>query len=300
MRANSWVGAAVVAGSTVRVAADRRGDGRAAEPAEALGAVLTDCSEAATAERRDPAQRLRALDRNGNRDLSETMVFVMLPGDAFVGAEEGRRRTRYALLAGLQAQGLAPDDAEHFGLLQFALPTAGAGNRGLRVPYELLSQQPILRGEAGPDSKTEVYAQAAVLWVDETALPQPKLDALAALLGGLMTTPEGWLRGAKPGLASGVQQAMRANLPALAVIGPSTSDGLRIALVDLDNAANKCPPAPLTNVDDDTNDGAISDGQAPAGPDPSCNGLPKTPGWPIRKGCPDAWWQATSAWPNRC
>ena len=42
----------------------------------------------------------------------------MLPGAAQVGAEETRRRTRYAVLAGLNAEGYVPDHSEHMRLMR--------------------------------------------------------------------------------------------------------------------------------------------------------------------------------------
>src|SRR5262249_19419376 len=46
-----------------------------------------------------------------------TLLAAMLPGAAFIGVEEARRRVRYAVLAGLDAEGFAPEDSEHMGLL---------------------------------------------------------------------------------------------------------------------------------------------------------------------------------------
>lgn len=206
------------------------------QPVAWAASLSSDCDEDATALRRDPAQLMRALDRNGNQDLTESLVVVvMVPGNAFVGAEESRRRTRYATLAGLQAQGHVPRDAEHFGLLEVALGSAGVG-RSLRLPYELLSRQPTLRGDVAGDRSAASYAQVAVVWVDETALPPRKLDSVAALLGTLLQTPANLpavlMRNGAP----------QANLPALALIGPSTSDALRTALGDLELAASRCLP----------------------------------------------------------
>ena len=42
----------------------------------------------------------------------------MLPGAAQVGAEEARRRTRYAVLAGLNTEGYVPDNSEHMRLMR--------------------------------------------------------------------------------------------------------------------------------------------------------------------------------------
>jgi hypothetical protein len=224
----------------------------ASNPASAAASDVqpAECDDLLIRERRKPLRLIEALDRNRNHDLTESLVVVVtLPGNAFVGAEESRRRTRYAVLAGLQAQGLAPDDAEHFGLLQFDLQS-GDRLRPMRVPYEMFSLQPTLRGDAVGDRKSHSYEQAALLWVDETSLPQPRLDALASLLGALMKAPEGWNK-KRP-----TEGDAKPNLPALVLIGPSSSDGLRASLVDLDRAANRCPPAPLSEIDARSGDNA--------------------------------------------
>ncbi len=43
------------------------------------------------------------------------MLAVMMSGSHFVGAEEARRRTRYAVLSGLGELDYAPVDNEHIG-----------------------------------------------------------------------------------------------------------------------------------------------------------------------------------------
>jgi hypothetical protein len=47
-----------------------------------------------------------------------TVIAAMLPGGAFVGSEESRRRNRYAVLAGLNVAGYVPDNSERMGLLR--------------------------------------------------------------------------------------------------------------------------------------------------------------------------------------
>ncbi len=47
-----------------------------------------------------------------------TIIAAMLPGGAFVGSEESRRRNRYAVLAGLNVAGYVPDNSERMGLLR--------------------------------------------------------------------------------------------------------------------------------------------------------------------------------------
>jgi hypothetical protein len=207
-------------------------------------ARATDCKLQGVAAARKPAELARRLDGDGDHDLSETLVLVALvPGNAFVGAEEGRRRTRYAVLAGLQAKGYVPDNAERLGLLQLdaeqlsGAPVASGQtpSPGLLLPYELLSASALSAAVAGPAAARPAqaaasvadvaaasrYSQVAVLWVDETALPARKLDALALLLQGVFRP---WLKAPEQG-------------PRLAIIGPSNTDALRVALADLRSAA---------------------------------------------------------------
>ncbi|MFG6439434.1 hypothetical protein [Roseateles sp. LKC17W] len=185
-----------------------------------------------TPQLRDPQQLLARLDADQNRRIDDTLVVLaLMPGADFVGAEEARRRIRYATLAGLLAQDYVPDNAERLSLLEFRLLDARGGRPeaagpGYLVPYELLS----LRRE-DTDNPPSRYAQIALLWVDETALPLRKLDAVARLTEQLM----------------GAQALQRAalrfanaqdTLPRLAVIGPSSTDALRTALRDLRCAAD--------------------------------------------------------------
>jgi hypothetical protein len=90
----------------------------------------------------------------------------------------------------------------------------------LMVPFELLSDRPLLRGDSSP-KKGQRYTQIAVLWIDESALPFPKFDSLARLANALFKGQQD-----KP-------------MPQLTIIGPSSSNALRTALQDLAQAS-KC------------------------------------------------------------
>ncbi|WP_077034154.1 hypothetical protein [Pelomonas sp. KK5] len=157
------------------------------------------------------------------------VLAVMVPGHPFVGAEESRRRTRYAVLTGLMSAGYMPDDAEHMGLMSVdhrllqsgtdAREIGGSIDQRYYVPFELLDAE-------APDATS--YRRVMLVWVDESGLPQPKLDALALLMEQLW----GQWSCAKP-----KGGAPRAD-PELAVIGPSSTDGLRNALRDLDRAGD--------------------------------------------------------------
>jgi len=153
-----------------------------------------------------------------------------MPGADFVGAEEARRRIRYATLAGLLAQDYVPDNAERLSLLEFKLldGSGDSSSAGYMVPYELLSlRRPHI------DNPPSHYAQIALLWVDETALPLRKLDAVARLTDQLMGSDA--LKRATMRFALNGQDDV---LPRLAVIGPSSTDALRTALRDLRCAAD--------------------------------------------------------------
>ncbi len=247
--------------------------------------------------RRSPEALRAHLDRNadGDIDADSLLVVVLVPGNPFVGAEESRRRTRFALLAGLQADGYNADSGEQIGVIQLPLGPApaavaalgrgqisalGSGAVGavpavadadtevgpedvLLVPYELLSSgrdlqearrlaaraaRPAVRhaasaavpqapagvgvgfqrpqeplGHQGP--RRRPYHRVTVVWVDEAALPSPKLDGVARLLHTVV-------------------QCDGTECPSLAVIGPSSSDGLNLALEGLRARAEASRMAP--------------------------------------------------------
>jgi hypothetical protein len=80
------------------------------------------------------------------------VVYALTPGGAWVGADEARRRQRYAVLTALNDQGYAPGDPEHIGFIQDTLLCAR-----LTLPFEWLVHR-----DSG--------ARALLLWVDEEAL----------------------------------------------------------------------------------------------------------------------------------
>ncbi|RTL45464.1 MAG: hypothetical protein EKK53_06010 [Burkholderiales bacterium] len=229
-----------------------------------------DCRDR-VADVRDPQRMLAKLDRDHDQRLDDTLIILgLMPGADFVGAEEARRRLRYATLAGLLAQDYVPDNAERLSLLEFSLlepasapesATTAAGNavspsasapvatpaqdkraRAARakdsyvVPYELLSARAEHRRKTDADAdakgdKPRRYSQIALLWVDENALPNRKLDALARLTQQLVGGD------ARKLAAPGGVDTLR--MPSLAVIGPSSTDALRMALMDLRCAADR-------------------------------------------------------------
>jgi hypothetical protein len=200
-------------------------------------AAARDCDPALIEARRSPQTLRQRLDSDGDGQLQEALILVaMVPGNPFVGAEESRRRTRLALLAGLFAEGYRPENVEHIGLLKLEMPaprpvqaaaqaaSASLGERVARMsdrllmPYELLSHRSELRraGEPLPASgQRRPFRHIAVLWLDEAALPSPKADAMAR------------------SLAAVAGACARPACPAVVMIGPSSSDALQSALLSL-------------------------------------------------------------------
>ncbi|MFN7777266.1 MAG: hypothetical protein ACK5RK_00055 [Betaproteobacteria bacterium] len=142
---------------------------------------------------------------------AEKVLAVLLPGNPFVGAEEQRRRLRYAVLAGLRSEGWTPRTPEYLGVAQAA--AEGDSSTTLKVPFEFL----ISSADGGA-------RQVLLLWVDEAQLPSRRFDRLAHLLGQMATSA---------GL--GTEQPVR-----LAVVGPSSSSALRSALSDLRQSRVSC------------------------------------------------------------
>ncbi|WP_343625451.1 hypothetical protein [Roseateles puraquae] len=211
---------------------------------QASARLDVDC-ESRVAAARNPLQFAARLDDDHDKALDDTLILLgLMPGADFVGAEEARRRIRYATLAGLLAQGYMPDNAERLSLLEFDLLTPGlvsstavtqnpgAARGSYVVPYELLllrEQRGMSASGARPEPNPARYSRIAVLWIDESSLPLRKLDALARLVDRLM--------GLTALDAAGRRKLDSPSLPQLAVIGPSSTDALRTALRDLRCAA---------------------------------------------------------------
>lgn len=182
---------------------------------------------------------------SANNAAPEQLVLAALvPGNPFVGAEESRRRTRYAILAGLQSVGYVPMEAERLGLLSIPraelMSDANAAAIGshpanakptdtapalFQLPFEQLELSAEWASKAGETR----YRRVHLLWVDESALPFPKLNALALLSARLL--------GASVQGPDGRSDCGAQRLADLVVIGPSSTDALRTALAELDRAS---------------------------------------------------------------
>jgi hypothetical protein len=170
-----------------------------------FGAVLRAREEA---KKRNPDQA-KAADRQrrpenillhnmANLNRKAEVLAVMLQGGPYSEDIESRRRVRYAVLAGLNASGLVPVDAEHLGYFfpngvdkpDSTLPEI--------VPYEWFQSESEKDGDGAP--------RVLVLWLDSTAFKDKPLQRIGTLVDKVNTheTSASWR-----------------------VIGPSVSGGLR-------------------------------------------------------------------------
>jgi len=134
------------------------------------------------------------------------VIGVMVSGAPYAADNETRRRTRYAVIAGLHRAGFAPQNSEHVGY--FLLP---ADSPDLREPLSAVVYEYLTAEDRGRD------AAVLLLWLNQDAFrdrPLAEFAAAAALATG------------NPPSAS------------LTLIGPTDSDGLRAMYRELQG----CPP----------------------------------------------------------
>lgn len=134
------------------------------------------------------------------------VLAVMVSGGPYVERVESRLRTRYAVLAGLNARGFVPVDNEHLGYFR---PQPGAGLPEI-VPFERFQATADNRSGRGEDCQR---CRLVVLWLDSGDFYEAPLSKLTRLAERVApTTP--WP------LARPVPMRWR-------VVGPSSSEELR-------------------------------------------------------------------------
>ena len=181
----------------------------------------------------DEFKKLVAPESGGSASgTSPRALPVLMSGSHFVGAEEARRRTRYAVLAALDELGYAPVDGDHIGYVVVAITNAPAGAPPVRVPFEAFQAAGTAQRGTVAGKSAALPDGVVVLWVDESALIPPVnkgstwLDALASVLRNLNACPPA---------------PSPCDVP---VIGPSSSDRYQALVGDLDSSENP-PESPL-------------------------------------------------------
>ncbi len=149
-----------------------------------------------------------------------TVMLAMMPGGNWVGADEARRRIRYAVLAGLNAEGYVPDDPEHIGHVKGDV----APLPPLTIPFEWLERE---------------KASLLLIWLDDEALLR---DAWVGNCGVAHPPCEG-KQGARAAprplhqLAAIVEKLGgrdKPGNPGLLLIGPTSSTFLTLAARETD------------------------------------------------------------------
>lgn len=101
------------------------------------------------------------------------LLGVMVPGGPYTEDAEFRRRTRYAVLAGLEASGYKPDDADKLGFFTYAK----GEDAPEVVPFEFFT-------------KHRVTCKIMVLWLDETRFdPSSPLEKLRKQINNIFNIP---------------------------------------------------------------------------------------------------------------
>ena len=161
------------------------------------------------------AEELRKQIKLGGKG-GAVVLAVMVSGGPYAEQVEGRRRTRYAVLAGLKARGFVPADSEHLGYFFLHDENTDRHDSSPVVPFESFRLEP--GRDRAPDREHCSGCRLIVLWLDGSLLtghPLHTLQTLARQFGDLAGTSED---------SDGPKVRWR-------VLGPSTSDGLR-ELVD--------------------------------------------------------------------
>lgn len=144
-----------------------------------------------------------------NKHCSVAALGVLLPGSPYVGAEEFRRRIRYAVISALGTAGYAPEDADHIGYVEPGMPKL--------LPFEWHTRK-------SGDEPAGTARHILLLWLDEAALGQHPREGGPAPLPARL-------------------QSLLQTLPPtcdLHLIGPASSGSLR-GLLDASSAPGEKP-----------------------------------------------------------
>lgn len=162
--------------------------------------------------------RARVLPDIDSRRVDDklTVLAVLVQGGTFLGAGEARRRTRYALLSGLNAAGYVPDNSERMNWLEVerclslaCLKPAGGVKTLMNVVFETLVEK-----IDGLVPANEPRRRVAVLWIDDSFFGRHWLTGVAALLGQLNLPEDTRLRILGPVTSEGLIETLRYDLPA--------------------------------------------------------------------------------------
>ncbi|HEY9108083.1 MAG TPA: hypothetical protein VIN58_15480, partial [Roseateles sp.] len=166
------------------------------------------------------AQEVRAIAAKEPRRQPQVLA-VMMSGGPYSEYVESRRRTRYAVLAALNASRLSPVDTEHLGYF-IPTPTQDASTQlPNSISYEWF--EPAGDAQRRELAKDTLRSKVLVMWLQAEAFRDAPLKRMAEL--------------AKPFVDAGASWR---------VLGPTTSDGLKEMIDEAD--------APIFKKEDSTHD----------------------------------------------
>jgi hypothetical protein len=151
-------------------------------------------------------------DREAHSESGILVLGAMVPGAPYADDIEKRRRTRYAILAGLFQESYVPDDAEHIGFIELSKKEAGQAH-GIAA-YEWLH----LESPAPAPHPPHIL----LMWLDQDGFQDKPLALFSSLVNSI---------------AEGAPGAKTYT----AIVGPADSGGLQVMSKELDDkSASTC------------------------------------------------------------
>jgi hypothetical protein len=190
-----------------------------------------------------PALKLKESIASYAKGNAKTLLMaVMVTGEPYTDNIETRRRTRYAVLAGLYRSGFIPVNADHIGFLErdtsdeggqacgntdgktTAAADTASGNHDL-VAFEWFGRDSVAPARAAGSATAADLTpsdRVLVLWLDQEGFRDRPILGLSRFLGCIAGSEH--------------------NLADLAVMGPANSDGLREMYDEVERARGAEPP----------------------------------------------------------
>ncbi len=165
---------------------------------------------------------LKALKKAVQDNARDALLVLgtLVPGAPYADDIETRRRTRYAVLAGLSSGGYVPDDSQHIGYTNLVVGEDGTHANEIAA-YEWFHRESSTDGKDRP--------RALVLWLDQDNFRAKPLHRFSEIVDFI--APQGVGAGA-------VSQV---------ILGPADSDGLREMSTELDQGCASLA-TPLRNI----------------------------------------------------
>jgi len=195
------------------------------------------------------------------------LLAALVSGAPYADDVENRRRTRYAVLAGLYRAGYLPVDSEHVGYVTLSEFYSDRKN-----PHDLAAFEWLERDRA----TTGIFpARVLLLWLDQDGFrdcPLSRISRLAAAIAPNANSAPGSPTVLSP---DGAQVLNGPGAFSLAILGPYDSDGLRAMATELQWRQTKRQPfartilvySPRATAADDS----VIEAATPHGPPPESN-----------------------------